>query len=120
MRLNSWILLVRMGLHSKIFSKTVYIPKTDVIIFISTNKQLDLKMKAETGMFSMDDVRTVLQMELDDAKKHCMVIIGQAENIRKENIQKAKKMVEKAKNSTMLGLGISNFILAHGELKVIK
>ena len=77
-------------------------------------------MNTETGMFSMDDVHAVLKMEIDDAKKHCMVIIGQADNIRKENIQKAKKMVEKAKNSMMLGLGISNFILAHGELKVIK
>ena len=77
-------------------------------------------MKSETGMFSMADAEIVLAMELAEAKKYCFEIVAKAEVRCKDNIAKAKKMIDKAKNSTGLALGISNFILAHGDLKVIK
>ena len=76
--------------------------------------------RENVSFFSMADVSKVEKMKLDAAKKLAHDKIVDKTNAKKENIRKAKAMVDKAKNVTNLMMGMSNFILSSEGKKVIK
>ena len=80
-------------------------------------------MDRGTGVFKMEDVNKVVAMPLAAAKQFANEIVdAQKLHMHKENIEKAKKMIDRSRNTTSLALGMSNFILAHIDpsLKVVQ
>ena len=81
------------------------------------------KTERDSGVFEMSDVNKVVIMPLEEGKKYALAIIdSKQDSMEKANVRKAKTMVERSKSPTNLGLGMSNFILAHMDpkLKVFK
>jgi hypothetical protein len=81
------------------------------------------KTERDSGVFEMSDVNKIIAMPLEEGKKCAIAIIeSKKDSMIEANIRKAKMMVERSKNPTVLAMGMANFILAHidPKLKVVK
>lgn len=73
------------------------------------------------SIFTMDHVRHISSLkDHSEAKKYAHDIVDNHPTALSANKDKAKKMIDSTKNSGHLALGMSNFILSHGGLKVMK
>ena len=76
----------------------------------------------KTGVFSMDLVHQILALNsVEEAKKLAKESLKScSEKVRKANVAKAHSMIERAKTVENIAFGMSNFILAFQDEKVIK
>jgi hypothetical protein len=74
------------------------------------SKKID---NADKGFFSMDDVRAIEKLSINDAKKYSKDKIAAMPNARPNNIKKATEAVDKARSVVALMQTMTNFLLAH-------
>lgn len=73
------------------------------------------------GFFTMDMVREVAAAsDLQFAKNLAIKAIEAAEGARPANVAKANTMVRSARSTQNLAISMSNFLLAHDGLAVLK
>lgn len=80
-------------------------------------------MAQTPAFFDMDIVtraEKVARTDLAAAKQIAFEAIKSLPDAKRENINKANNMVTNARSNTQLIIGMSNFLLSHDGLKVIK
>lgn len=74
---------------------------------------LSIKENRGLGMFNMDNVKAVEKMTDINKAKQFVIDIAKNSGAKKENIEKAVKMVNKARYVKDLMFGMTNFMLSH-------
>lgn len=74
---------------------------------------LSIKKDRGLGMFNMDNVKAVEKITDINKAKQFVIDITKNSGAKKENIEKAVKMINKARHVKDLMFGMINFMLSH-------